>query len=64
MSSFDVASLVSGIYGNMCSFVVVRDASGKEEIALIILRHFDYIKIVVDLICINDKLIFTYSELF
>lgn len=36
----------------------------KRRIALIILRHFDYIKIVVDLICINDKLIFTYSELF
>lgn len=36
----------------------------KRRIALIILRHFDYIKIVVDLICINDKLILTYSELF
>lgn len=36
----------------------------KRRIALIIHRHFDYIKVVVDLICINDKLIFTYSELF
>lgn len=36
----------------------------EKKIALIIHMHFDYIKVVVELICINDKLTLTYSELF
>lgn len=36
----------------------------KRRIALIILMHFDYIKVAVDITCVNDKLIFTYSEAF
>ena len=46
--------VVSGTCGNLCSFFVVRGGGRKEESSLDIHMHFDYKKVVVELICIND----------
>lgn len=43
-------------------FSVVRDGGEKRVNCLIMHIHFDYVKVVVQVICINDKLILTILD--